>query len=178
MAVYAALFRGINVGGRAKVTMKDLKDLFDSLGFTGVSTYVQSGNVVFSTRKSDRTGMQRSIEKRVRESLGLEVTVIIRSASELRAVLTANPLAGRTDDDRLLHVTFLSDKPQKEKVRGLEDFDAARDELTVKGTEVYLYCPGGYGETKLNNSFLEKRLGVRATTRNWRTVGKLAEMTA
>jgi uncharacterized protein (DUF1697 family) len=161
---YAALFRGVNVGGR-KVAMQDLRELFESLGHTDVATYVQSGNVVFGSKKFDTARMRRAIEDKVREELGLDVTVLLRSAAELRDVLGSNPLVGRTDDDRLLHVTFLASKPDPEEVTKLDDVKAGKDELTVGGTEAYLYCPGGYGVTKLNNTFIERRLGIPATTR-------------
>jgi uncharacterized protein (DUF1697 family) len=175
---YVALFRGVNVGGRARVSMQDLRELFGSLGHSDLATYVQSGNVVFRSKKSDTSQMRRAIEDKVREDLGLDVTVLLRSAAELRGVLGSNPLVGLTDDDRLLHVTFLASEPDPLKVPNLDEVQAGDDLLSVSGSEVYLYCPGGYSETKLNNTFIEKRLGVPATTRNWRTVNKLAEMVA
>jgi uncharacterized protein (DUF1697 family) len=191
---YAALLRGVNVGGRGKVGMEDLRTLFSDAGLTDVASYVQSGNVVFTSSKRDVTKLSRSIEQKISADLGLEVTVLIRSAAELRGIEKGNPLIGRTDDSTKLHVTFLADQPDPELVAklphgtggaksgngtgGAKSGNGTADELTVVGREVYLFCPGGYGNSKLNNTFIEKKLATRATTRNWRTVGKLVEMTA
>ena len=182
---FAALLRGVNVGGRGKVSMQDLRALFESLGMRDVATYVQSGNVVFRTTKSDSNRLRKAIEEKILAELSMELTVLIRSAAELEAVLRDNPFSGRTADDTT-HVTFLAERPSASKLAELADIpDATKrsfgdDKFMVSGAEptlVYVLCPGGYGKTKLNNTFFEKRLGVGATTRNWRTVTKLAEMT-
>jgi uncharacterized protein (DUF1697 family) len=179
-ASYVALLRGVNVGGRGKVGMQDLRALFASAGLTDVATYVQSGNVVFTSSKTDAAKLARTIGQKISSELGIEVTVLIRSAAELRQIQQRNPLIARSDDPTRLHVTFLATEPDPELVaklsHGAEDEDGA-DELRVVGREVYLFCPGGYGNSKLNNTFIEKRLATRATTRNWRTVVKLVEMT-
>jgi uncharacterized protein (DUF1697 family) len=183
---YAALLKGVNVGGRGKVSMQDLRALFESLGMRDVETYVQSGNVVFKTNKSDADRMRKMIEEKIAADLGMEVTVLIRSAAELEAVLCNNPFSDRAADDATKHVTFLAEEPSASKLADLSVIpDATRrsfgaDEFAVGGSKqivVYVFCPGGYGRTKLNNTFFEKRLGVSATTRNWRTVTTLAEMT-
>jgi uncharacterized protein (DUF1697 family) len=171
---YAALLRSVNVGGR-KVSMADIRDLFGSLGYSDVATYVQSGNVVFKSSSAAAT-MTDSIESAVRTLAGFEVDVFIRSAKDLRTILKKHPFLDRTDDGTKLHVTFLSERPTKEKVSDLPTTKDS-DELLVDGREIYLYCPNGYGNTKLNNAFLERKLSVRATTRNWKTVIKLVEMT-
>jgi uncharacterized protein (DUF1697 family) len=184
---YASLLKGVNVGGRGKVSMQDLRGVFESLGMRDVETYVQSGNVVFKTNKSDATRMRKAIEEKIATDLGMAVTVLIRSAAQLEAVVRDNPFSGRAGDDAIKHVTFLAEKPSASKLADLADIpDATKksfgtDEFEVDGSErtvVYVFCPGGYGRTKLNNTFFEKRLGVGATTRNWRTVTALAEMTA
>lgn len=188
MDSYAALLRGINVGGRGKVSMQDLRVLFESLGMRDVATYVQSGNVVFKSTRSDAKRLRKTIEEKILADLDMEATVLIRSASELEGVLKNNPFCGRTADDATTHVTFLAERPSASKLAelaklGADPADLAKfgaDEFAVSGaepTEVYVLCPGGYGNTKLNNTFFEKRLGVRAAPRNWRTVTKLAEMT-
>jgi uncharacterized protein (DUF1697 family) len=173
---YAALLRGVNVGGRGKVSMQDLRALFESAGLSEVASYVQSGNVVFTSSKADTAKLAHTIEQKISTEIGMDVTVLIRSAEELRKIQKSNPLIGRTDDPTKLHVTFLESKPDKGTVAKLPQASDA-DELTVVGREIYLYCPGGYGNSKLNNTFIEKRLAIRATTRNWRTVAKLVEMT-
>ena len=168
---YVALLRGINVGGRTKVGMGDLRRLFTDLGHGNVTTYIQSGNVLFDTT-GPAARIATGIEERIAADLGLSVTVILRSAAELERVAGANPFVGRVPDDSKLHVTFLARPP----TATVEPPAGVTDELAVAGREVYLHCPGGYGRTKLDNAFFERRLGVPATTRAWRTVGKLREL--
>jgi uncharacterized protein (DUF1697 family) len=172
---YAALFRGINLGARNKLAMSDLRTLVESLGGEDVETYVQSGNVVFST-----SAAARSLETRLTEAIQreheLEVPVLLRSAKELNAIVTRNPFVQEGAETTSLHVTFLAVKPKKTLVDGLDPAISPPDELRVAGREVYLLCPNGYGRSKLSNAFFEKRLGEVATTRNWRTVMKLAEL--
>jgi uncharacterized protein (DUF1697 family) len=174
---YVALLRGINLGARNKVAMADLRALFEALGAEDVSTYVQSGNVVF-TSCAGATELTGRIEQRIRADLGLDVKVLVRTQSELAKVAAGNPFGGGDRDVTKLHVTFLAEKPDRPRVRGLDQDLAAPDELRVVGREVYLHCPNGYGRSKLTNAFFEKTFGVPATTRNWRTVSKLAELSA
>ncbi len=174
---FAALIRGINVGGRSPVKMEDLRELFTALGLKGVTSYVQSGNIVFSSPRSDVSRVRDSIEKKVRAELGLDVTVLLRSRDELALVLRNNPFLGRTDNLATLHVTFLADTPSAARVAELPRADGT-EEFRVAGSEIYLFCPDGYGRSKLTNTVFERRLATSATTRNWKTVIKLAEMTA
>jgi uncharacterized protein (DUF1697 family) len=177
VARFAAMLRSINVGGRNRVAMADLRAVVSSLGFGDVATYLQSGNVVFSgTGPASAAG--RAIEGRIAADLGVAVPVFVRSDRELRSVLARTPFADLEVDPRLLHVTFLVAPADPEAVRDLDGSSDAfgEDRSQVVGKEVYLYCPGGYGETKLSNAWIEHRLGRTATTRNWRTVTRLAEM--
>lgn len=175
LKTYVALLRGINLGARNKVSMPDLRALFANLGAEDVATYVQSGNVVF--RSADSPGkLTEAIEKRIRHDLGLDVTVLLRTQRQLAKVFTANPFADDAVDPTKLHVTFLADKPDRARIRKLDPTLAEPDEFRVIGQEVYLHLPNGYGRSKLSNAYFEKQLDVRATTRNWRTVTKLAEL--
>ena len=149
--------------------------LVTSLGFTDVVTYLQSGNVVCSGRSGPRV-VGRTIAGGLEETLGLSLPVDVRPARELARRLHGNPLRDLDDDPTKLHVTFLDRVPDPQRVERLEA-EAERfhpDRLTVVGADVFLHCPGGYGETALSNVFLERRLGETATTRNWRTVEALA----
>ncbi len=177
MGTLVVMLRSINVGGRNKVAMADLVSLMTALGFTDVATYLQSGNVVCSGRSGPRV-VARTIASGIEETLGLSVPVVVRTGRELAGVLHGNPLADLDDDPTKLHVTFLDRIPDPERVGRLEA-EAERfhpDRLTVVGADVFLHCPGGYGETALSTVFLERRLGATATTRNWRTVEALAEL--
>jgi uncharacterized protein (DUF1697 family) len=174
MTTHVALLRGINVGGRRRVGMEELRALFVSLGHEDVTTYLQSGNVVFGSSSGGARELAARIEARIAETLDLEVTVMLRTAGELARVVEGNPFLAGPADPASLHVTFLAREPDPIAVQRLEPARFAPDELVVAGREVYLNCPGGYGRTKLGNAFFERRLGVAATTRNWRTVTTLA----
>jgi uncharacterized protein (DUF1697 family) len=177
MGTFIAVLRSINVGGRNRVPMADLRALMSSLGFGDVTTYVQSGNVVF-TAAGSRQAIAGAIEEQISAELGLAVPVIVRSKRQLQGIVAGTPFAGLDVDPKVLHVTFLAQRPEPGGVAELAGRAGqfGTDECEVIGEDVYLYCPGGYGETKLSNAFLERRLGVTATTRNWRTVTTLAEM--
>jgi len=172
------MLRSINVGGRNRVAMADLCAIADSLGYGDVSTYVQSGNLVF-TGSGSPAEVGRSIEERIASDLGLTVPVVVRTKLQLGRVLRENPFALPELDAKTVHVTFLTDRADADKVARLQERAGqfGKDRFEVIGSHVYLHCPGGYGVTKLNNSYLEGHLGVTATTRNWRTVTTLASMT-
>ena len=174
MQTYVALLRGINLGSRNKVAMADLRALFEAIGAEDVTTYVQSGNVVFRSSAGAKT-LAPAIEKRIRRDLGLDVTVVLRTAAQLARVVDGNPF-GTSGADSALHVTFLAAKPARAGVGALDPERSPPDEFRLSGQEVYLHCPNGYGRSKLTNAYFEKQLGVAATTRNWRSVTKLAEL--
>ena len=176
LSSYAALLRGVNLGSHNKVSMADLRELFEALGHEDVATYVQSGNVVFKAR-GGASSVTTAIERRIARDLGLDVAVILRSKTQLARIVAANQFTKKEREPTRLHVTFLAETPPRAAVRELSSGDFAPDSLHVKGKEVYLHTPQGYGRTKLSGPFFEKQLGVVATTRNWRTVTKLAELT-
>ena len=124
------------------------------------------------------TELGAGIERAISESLDLDVAVLIRSASQLARVLEENPFMKRACDPAHLHVTFLVDSPDRPAVTRIDAGRYVPDEFAVAGQHVYLHCPNGYGRTKLNNTFFERRLATAATTRNWRTVTALAELSA
>jgi uncharacterized protein (DUF1697 family) len=178
MTTFVAMLRGVNVGARNKIKMTDLEALFVGLGHTAVVTYIQSGNVVFKSRSKSSSAIAHAIDERITRDLGLDVRVLMRSQEELAKVARANPFLKSGVDRARLHVTFLADKPDAELVRAAGGFDAGVDEFRVVGREVYLHCPNGYGKTKINNGFFERRLQAVATTRNWNTVTKLLELSS
>lgn len=178
VATYAALLRGINVGRNKRIGMPDLRALVEGLGHESVRTHLQSGNVVFESPKRSDTSLAAGIEKAIAAELGMDVSVMVRRSDQLAAVIDAAPYGGRTSDHKRLHVAFLSEKPRAAAVNGFGIEEFAPDEMTVIGREVYLLYPDGYARTKLTNAVLEKKLGVRATSRNWRTVTALAGLTS
>jgi uncharacterized protein (DUF1697 family) len=171
------LLRGINVGGHKIIKMDQLRKAFEELGFEGVATYVQSGNVVFKTSKKASDDLPTKIEKMLLGRFGMSVPVIVRTAEEVGEVLGNNPfLKERGIDVSRLHVTFLSLTPQKTAIKGLDAIAAGPDRFHCRGQEIYLHCPNGFGGTKLSINAFEKVLAVGATTRNWNTVNMLYEM--
>lgn len=177
MAAYIALLRAINVSGRNKISMADLRALFADLGAEDVVTYVQSGNVVFSSTKAAGT-LPGAIEAAISREHGLDVKVLLRTGTQLDSILTRNPFTGGGRDTAKLHVTFLSGSAAAARTRALRDKSFEPDELRIAGREIYLHCPAGYGRSKLTNAYLEQQLGLAATTRNWKTVNRLAELAA
>ena len=172
---YAALLRGINLGSRNKISMADLRALFERLDAEDVRTYVQSGNVVFRSRRT-AAQLETAAEHEIARALSLDVTVLVRTKAQLAKLVRENPFAG--SPEKALHVTFLAAKPPAARVRELDPTGFEPDAFAVSGREVHLHLPNGYGRTKLSNAYFEKALGVRATTRNWRTVTAVAELAA
>jgi uncharacterized protein (DUF1697 family) len=175
---YISLLRGINVGGQKKILMEDLKTLYRKLDFTRVTTYIQSGNVIFDTGK-DRGSKELAgiIEKEIERKYCFYVPVIVRTLSEILHAQAINPFLQEAGINRdKLHVTFLEHDPDPAILESVSKFDFSPDRFMILKKDVYIYCPEGYGGTKIDNSFFENRLKVKATTRNWKTVVKLVEI--
>jgi uncharacterized protein (DUF1697 family) len=173
---YVALLRGINVAGANHIKMDDLRPLFTGLGHGAVLTYLQSGNVVFAGPDGDPARLAHGIEQAIVDDLGLTVTVLLRTSPELAQVLAGNPYLDREDNPAKLPVTFLAEPPAPGRAAGLQVPPGETAVFTLAGREVYLHCPDGYGRSKLSNAFLERKLGVAATTRNWKSVTALHDM--
>jgi uncharacterized protein (DUF1697 family) len=169
---YVALLRAVNVSGQNKLPMAALRAEL-SARYDNVTTYVQSGNVVLTAATTPEAKLSRALEQDIRRTFGLSITVLVRTKEQLRAVTTHNPWLTRGAEAARLYVTFLAAKPSARQVQDLMAKATGTDEAAVRGREVYLHCPNGYGRTKLNNAFLERQLGAKATTRNWATVTKL-----
>jgi uncharacterized protein (DUF1697 family) len=175
MTVYVAMLRGVNVGGNS-LKMDWLRQACEDLGLQKVRTYVQSGNIVFSSRTS-ASKLAQALKETIDAQTRLPVTVVLRSVADMAKVIAANPfLKQKGIDVTKLHVTFLSKKPVKPALDRLDALAGARDQYRLAGSEIYLHCPINYGETKLSNGAIEKVLGVGATTRNWKTVMTLHAM--
>lgn len=175
MGSYVALLRGVNVGGQRRLAMDELRDLFVSEGAQAVETYLQSGNVIFRCGAAP-IRLVANLERKIGSKFGVGVSIIVRTPAELSKVLAQNPFVRSGADTGHLHVTFLSKTPVRNRVSQLERVATGADRFAVAGRQVYLYCPNGYGRTKLSNAFFERHLELDATTRNWRTVTKLAEL--
>jgi uncharacterized protein (DUF1697 family) len=174
--MYVSLLRGINVSGRNRLPMADLRALYERRGHDEVTTYVQSGNVVSSTPARSARAVGDAIQRAIADELGRDVLVLVRTPAQLGRILAANPFVRARADPKSLHVTFLAAAPRKAAISALDETAFTPDEFRVHGHEVYVSCPNGYGRTKINNSWFERKLGVAATTRNWKTVMQLSEL--
>jgi uncharacterized protein (DUF1697 family) len=163
-----ALLRGINVGGRAKVPMAGLRAVLEEVGLEDVTTYIQSGNVVFRSRVSVAS-LPGRIEDAIADSFGVRPAVLLRTPAELEAVVDESPFS----DTAKVHVVFLERKPTAASARRLDPGRSPSDAFELVGRELYLHLPNGAGRTKLGIDYVERVLGVRATQRNWNTVLKL-----
>lgn len=173
---YCALLRGINVGGKNTVAMERLRALFSGLGHRSVATHIQSGNVVFASDERDASKVATDIERAIARTLGLAIDVIVRTRGDLAETVAHNPFLARGADPSRLFVVFLAGRPSAESIDTLDPHRSPPDELVVRGHDVYLHCPNGFGQTKLTIDYFARRLGVTATARNWNTVAKLSAM--
>lgn len=169
MATVVALLRGVNVGGR-KVSMAELRELIESLGYSDARTYIQSGNVIF---KSARKPASSALESAIEERFGLAVDVMLRTPAELKRALERDPF--QSADRSSVHVGFMARAAKTATVRAIDASSFEPEEFAVVGSELYLHLPNGLGRSKLPD-FVLRRLKIPTTLRNWRTVAKLAEL--
>ncbi len=177
MPVYISILRGINVGGHKLIKMDALRSMYGQLDFSKVTTYIQSGNVIFQTLELSLPDLADTISEKIKITFGFEVPVIVIEKAELEDILMKNPfIRDKKEDINSLHVTFLSAPPDPEKVAQIATGNYGADQFLILGRTVYLFCPGAYHATKLSNTFFEKKLQRTATTRNWKTVSELAKI--
>lgn len=175
---YIALLRGVNVGGKNRVPMEDLRGLVIEAGGEEPRTYIQSGNVVFEASAAAAKRLAGELETLLSDRLGVKSPVVLRSAAELAVVADAVPFTGTRADPASLHVMFLAAKPAKPKAAALNPDRSPGDAFALVGREVYLHLPNGAARTKLTNAYFDSTLGTVSTVRNWRTVQKLIGMCA
>jgi uncharacterized protein (DUF1697 family) len=189
MQKYISILRGINVGGKRKILMKDLKEIYQNLGFLNVETYIQSGNVIFNSEfdsefesdKLNKIKISTKIEKAIFEKYNFEVPVIIRTKEELLNIQSSNPFIKNESEKQelinTLHLTFLESIPIAENIAKTKEIESTGlDKFEITGNNVFIFCEGSYHTSKLTNNFFEKKLKTKATTRNWKTIEKLTEL--
>ncbi len=173
---YAALLRGINVGGKNKVKMETLREVCSSLGFENVKTYINSGNVVFETQKSDNIKLASKITKAIEKEFSLTIKVIVLSISEIENIIKNNPFKGQFENDKDLHVFFLDEELPKEKRELLLSNNNENEMFAVRDLEIFCLLKISFLDSLIGKSYIDKKLKVTATARNWRTVKKIAEL--
>ncbi|MFZ1291554.1 MAG: DUF1697 domain-containing protein [Melioribacteraceae bacterium] len=176
MLTYIALLRGINVSGQKLIKMADLKQFLAELNFENIITYIQSGNIIFKSRISDKHKLEKLISKKINEHYGFEVEVLIKTPNELEYILLNNSFIKQNKDPKRNYITFLFSKPLNENVEKLSKIDHMPEEYIIDEKNVFFFSPNSYGNAKMNNNYFEKKLKVFATTRNWQTVNKLFEL--
>jgi uncharacterized protein (DUF1697 family) len=172
--MYLALLRGINVGGKAVLPMKELAAIFAACGAAEVRTYIQSGNVIFEA--ADAAVVVSQVTEAIAARYGYPGRIVLRSAAEVAAAYKANPFAKAGAPVETLHLYFLADRPDVGAVKELDPDRSPGDSFVVKGREIFLHLPNGMARTKLTNAYFDSRLKTVSTARNWNTMGKLLGM--
>lgn len=170
MTRYIVLLRGINVSGKNKLPMQDLRELLSELRYENVQTYIQSGNIILDSEK-EKSVLEKEIKEGIKSKFGYDVPVIARTVKGIETAIQGNPYP--VDNEKVVAVIFLSDVTTK---TDLEINRAEEDQFTILKDVVYIYCPNGFGRSKLTINVFEKKLEVSATSRNWRTTKKLLEL--
>ena len=166
------LLRGVNVSGKNKLKMQELRELLADAGFDAVQTYIQSGNIIFSSGER-AVAIEKTIAGLITSEFGYQVPTLVRTRQFFEGIVSGCPYA--EDEKAHLHVTILDRSASKKSLTEI-DADYSPDSFVAKKDVLYVHCPQGYGRTKLNNQFFEKKLERSATTRNWKTINKLLEL--
>jgi uncharacterized protein (DUF1697 family) len=172
---YIAILRGINVGGKNRLPMSELKAVLERAGFEEIQTYIQSGNIVFKTEETSSVKLAKRLFTTIKNNWGFQVPVIVLTAQQLSDILSVNPFISEREA-AFQHITFLDKEPEIQLIENMSGIKDVPNEYQVSTKAVYLYCPRGYSKTKLTNNFIEKKLKVTATTRNLKTSLILLEM--
>lgn len=173
---YVAFLRGINVGGKHLLPMKDLSEIFGSVGCKEVRTFIQSGNVLFSAAPTAESWLTNQIMTAIQKKFGFNAPVVLRTLPELEEAVAANPYLPQVADTKALHVYFLQTAPAQEAIAALDPNRSAPDTFAARNREVYLYLPNGMARTKLTNAWFDGKLKTVSTARNWQTTLKLLEL--
>lgn len=177
MTNFIALLRGVNVSGQKKMPMADLRVALEKLNFRNVRTYIQSGNVVFGSTDTDKDILEKKIKDGIRDVFGFDVPVLVKSKSDFERVIVQNPYTDKEAiEKKQVYFVLLKNTPAPELVKAFQNEAYENEKFFVSEDCVYLFCQTGYGKAKLNNNLIERKLKVEATTRNYRTMMKLFEM--
>jgi uncharacterized protein (DUF1697 family) len=174
MTTWVALFRGINVGHNKRIAMSELRTMLGSLGYADIRTHLQSGNAIFSAQRRKPEALEQELSAGIKNTFGMDVAVMVRTAAELAAVVDANPLVARGVDTRELHATFLAAAPVAAKIATVDRDACAPDEFALGKQVIYVRLPNGVMGSRLPD--WDGLLGMRTTTRNWNTTTRLRDL--
>lgn len=173
---YVAFLRGINVGGKNKVKMETLREVCASIGFENVKTYINSGNVIFETAKSDDKKLAERLEKAIEKEFALNIKVMVRARSEIEEIVKNNPFDGQFENDKDLHVFFLDEELPTEKRELLLSNNNENEQYFAANREIFCLLRVSVLDSLMGKDYIGKKLKVSATARNWRTVNKILEV--
>jgi uncharacterized protein (DUF1697 family) len=178
MKRYISFLRGVNMAGHNSIRMNDLSELYRDLGFDDPKTYIQSGNVIFSNYEDlSVPDIAIKIEKAIFEKFSYKIAVIIRTPEELRKIISNNPFLCEDNFDPSRNaVMFLSENPMEAQINKVINIDYTPDKFKITGSEIFIYCPNGFGKTKLYTNFFEKKMGVTGTARNLKTIDTILDL--
>jgi uncharacterized protein (DUF1697 family) len=182
MPIYISMLRGINIGPHKRIKMDDLRKSFEALGFEQIKTYIQTGNVVFKTKKTPTSVLSMRIEEKIVSDFGFSVSVISRSSEEMAKAIECNPFlhdrgsASEKIDPEKLHVMFLSEVPVPSALKKLSELIEVPDQCRSIDRELYFYLPNGVSGSILMKEPVDRILAVVTTMRNWKTVNSLHQM--
>ncbi|WP_298425114.1 DUF1697 domain-containing protein [uncultured Kordia sp.] len=168
--IYIAILRGINVSGSKKLPMAELRMLLSNLDFEEVQTYIQSGNAVFKSEEKNQGKLGSQIAEAIKKQYDYDVPVLVKTIAQWKTAIANNPFT--EEDISKQAITFLANKPEEKII----EIDSKDDRFEILNSEVYLYCPNGFGRSKLTNNLFERKLKTQATTRNWKTIYKLLNL--
>lgn len=179
MTRYISLLRGVNVSGQKLIRMEHLRQMYEEQGFADVCTYLQSGNVVFKAGGCTADDAAQKIAAAIKKTFGFETKVIVMETEKFRQIIENNPFNNDPEKDiSHVYISFLAGIPVMTEASALLSKKHDTEEIVVTESAVYLYCPNGYGKTKLNNNYLESRLKCVATTRNRKSCTEIYRMAA
>lgn len=172
---YIAFLRGINVGGKNKVKMETLREICGAIGFENVKTYINSGNIIFETSKSNDKKLAETISEAIEKEFGLQIKTIVRSVAEIEEIARNNPFEGQFENDKNLHVFFLDEEMPSEKAELLLSNNNENEQYFVRGKEIFCLLKVSVLDSLMGKDYIAKKLKVSSTARNWRTVNKVLE---
>ena len=172
---YVAFLRGINVGGHNKIKMETLREMVAACGYKNVKTYINSGNVIFETNKTDNNALAAKIERAIKSAFSLDIKVMIRTIDEIEDIIVNNPFAGQFENDKDLHVFFLDEELPEDKRQLLLSNNNKNEQYAARNREIFCLLRVGVSDSLLGKDYIGKKLKVSATARNWRTINKVIE---
>jgi uncharacterized protein (DUF1697 family) len=178
VATYISLLRGVNMAGHNQIRMTDLALLMKKTGFKDAETYIQTGNIIFSS-PDDLTEIEitSKIEEAIYKKFGSKISAIVRTEKEMRKTSELNPFLSEKDfDPAKMAVLFLTEKPSDGQVEKVANVNYPPDKFQISGSEIFIYCPNGFGRTKLYTNFFENKMKVTGTARNWKTINAILDI--